>query len=218
MHAAALPAPPIRRAALLCLAAGYVDAYGYVDLGGVFAANMTGNTVLLGIAAARGDWARIPPYALTLGAFFLGAMAASALKRAILDRPFPPLLVAAALLAVAERLGLGGDLVLLVLAFAMGLQGASLNRFGGTALQTVVITSTLLNLADGFVHHGWRAARGGDASGPEMPLLGAAWLTYAVGAAAGVLVSRHLGLPLVPPAVVLVIVAIDLALARRNGG
>lgn len=217
MRAASLLAPPIRRAALLCLAAGYVDAYGYVDLGGVFAANMTGNTVLVGIAAARGDWARIPPYALTLGAFFLGAMAASALKRAF-DRAFPSLLVAAALLAVAERLGLGGDLVLLMLAFAMGLQGASINRFGGTGLQTVVVTSTLLNLADGCVHRGWHAARGSDASGPEMPLLGAAWLAYFVGAAAGVLISRDLGLPLVLPAVVLVVVAIDLALTRRNGG
>lgn len=215
MHAAALLAPPIRRAALLCLAAGYVDAYGYVDLGGVFAANMTGNTVLLGIAAARGEWARILPYALTLGAFFLGAMAASAMKRGF-DRPYPPLLAAAALIAVVDRLGLTPDLVLLLLAFAMALQGASLNRFGKTNLQTVVITSTLLNLADGCVHHGWRATAGGDSPGPEMPLLAAAWLAYAVGAAAGVLVSAHLGLPMVPPAAVLVFVAIDLALARRG--
>ena len=213
MSAAVLLAPPLRRAALLCLAAGYVDAYGYVDLGGVFAANMTGNTVLLGIAAARGEWARIPPYALTLGAFFAGAMATSALKRAF-DRAFPPLLLAAALLAATERVGLGGDLELLLLAFAMGLQGASLNRFGTTSLQTVVITSTLLNLADGCVRHGWHAAAGVDDKGPDMTLLGAAWLAYALGAAAGVLLSSQLGLPLGLPAIVLVGVAIDLAVAR----
>jgi len=217
MRAAVLLAPPIRRAALLCLTAGYVDAYGYVDLGGVFAANMTGNTVLLGIALARGDWVRLPPYALTLAAFFLGAMAASVLKRAF-TRVFLPLLLAAALLAAAERLGLTGDLELLLLAFAMGLQGASLTRFGTTSLQTVVVTSTLLNLADGCVRHGWHATVGAQEPGPEMPLLGAAWLAYAVGAAAGILVSAHIGLPLVLPAVLLVVVAIDLAVAPRSGG
>ncbi len=217
MRVATLLAPPLRRAALLCLAAGYVDAYGYVDLGGVFAANMTGNTVLLGIAAARGEWARIPPYALTLGAFFAGAMAASVLKRAF-DRAFPPLLLAAALLAISERLELTGDLELLLLAVAMGMQGASINRFGRTGLQTVVITSTLLNLADGCVRHGWHAAVGVNDQGPDMALLGAVWLAYGLGAAAGVLISSHLGLPLVLPAVVLVFVAVDLALASRSEG
>ena len=46
------------RAALLCLIAGYVDIIGYIDLGGVFAANMTGNSVLLVLAMARGEAAR----------------------------------------------------------------------------------------------------------------------------------------------------------------
>ena len=34
----------------LSLAAGCVDAVGYLGLGQVFVANMTGNTVLLGLA------------------------------------------------------------------------------------------------------------------------------------------------------------------------
>ena len=37
----------------LAFAAGYVDALGYLGLGGVFTANMTGNTVLLGILLAH---------------------------------------------------------------------------------------------------------------------------------------------------------------------
>jgi len=206
MRATLFLTPPFRRAALLCLAAGYVDAYGYVELGHVFAANMTGNTVLLGVALMERDWARGLSYALTLGAFFLGALGTNALKR-VLDRAYPPLLLAAVLLVIAGRLDLGPDLVLLLLAIAMGLQGAALNRFGTTPLQTVVITSTLLNLADGCVHPEAR---------PRMPLLGAAWLAYGVGAATSVLLSAHLGIPLVPPAAMLVLVAADFALSSRE--
>jgi hypothetical protein len=39
----------------LSLAAGCVDAVGYLGLGQVFVANMTGNTVLLGLAIGQAD-------------------------------------------------------------------------------------------------------------------------------------------------------------------
>ena len=39
----------------LSLAAGCVDAVGYLGLGQVFVANMTGNTVLLGLAILAGE-------------------------------------------------------------------------------------------------------------------------------------------------------------------
>jgi uncharacterized membrane protein YoaK (UPF0700 family) len=38
------------RVGLLCLIAGLVDAYAYVSLGHIFAANMSGNIVLLAAA------------------------------------------------------------------------------------------------------------------------------------------------------------------------
>ncbi len=41
------------RATTLTIVAGIADAVGYITMGGVFAANMTGNTVLAGIAAAE---------------------------------------------------------------------------------------------------------------------------------------------------------------------
>src|SRR5262249_46555433 len=37
----------------LTWAAGYIDAIGYLALGGVFTANMTGNTVLLGLHVSQ---------------------------------------------------------------------------------------------------------------------------------------------------------------------
>ncbi len=47
---------PQIQATLLTIVAGIADAVGYITMGGVFAANMTGNTVLAGIAAAQRDY------------------------------------------------------------------------------------------------------------------------------------------------------------------
>ena len=41
---------PQIQATLLTIIAGISDAVGYITMGGVFAANMTGNTVLAGIS------------------------------------------------------------------------------------------------------------------------------------------------------------------------
>jgi uncharacterized membrane protein YoaK (UPF0700 family) len=40
---------------MLSLAAGCVDAVGYLGLGQIFVANMTGNTVLLGLALGQAE-------------------------------------------------------------------------------------------------------------------------------------------------------------------
>jgi len=48
-----LPARDTVRATILTIIAGIADAVGYITMGGVFAANMTGNTVLAGIAIPK---------------------------------------------------------------------------------------------------------------------------------------------------------------------
>ena len=50
------PERQIVQATGLTIVAGMADAVGYITMGGVFAANMTGNTVLAGIAV----WAALP--------------------------------------------------------------------------------------------------------------------------------------------------------------
>ena len=65
---------------LLCLAAGYVDVIGYLHQK-VFAANMTGNTVLAVMSLAVRDWAGAIERASTLLAFFAGATTSALLMR-----------------------------------------------------------------------------------------------------------------------------------------
>ena len=64
-----------RRMLSLAAAAGSVDAASYLRLGHAFPANMTGNTVLLAIAIARGGGdADVVRAAIALGGFSLGVV------------------------------------------------------------------------------------------------------------------------------------------------
>jgi uncharacterized membrane protein YoaK (UPF0700 family) len=201
----------LTRAGLLCLVAGYVDAIGYTELGGVFAANMTGNSVLLAIAAARGEGTRVIAYGFTLAAFLAGAVAASGLRRTT-GRPTVALLAAVALLLVAAVGAMGSNARLALLAATMGLQGGAIARFGATPLQTVVITGTMVRLADHLVEHLLPAAK---ASEPGATRIHAtAWIAYGGGAALAVTAQHFTRWPLLIAALVLVAVTIDVARER----
>jgi uncharacterized membrane protein YoaK (UPF0700 family) len=133
--------------ALLCLACGLVDAVGYLSHG-VFAANMTGNTVLMGIAVAQLQWLQALDRALPLAAFFFGAM----LSRLLLVRfghdARVPLGSAAALIVLALGASPEGRLALALITVAMGMQATAITRFAGITLSTVVITSTMARIAE----------------------------------------------------------------------
>src|SRR5215510_6689154 len=58
----------------LTFAAGYVDAIGYVALGGVFTANMTGNTVLLGLYLGQEQSAAVLRSLVALAGFGAGVL------------------------------------------------------------------------------------------------------------------------------------------------
>ena len=60
---------------LLSIAAGSADAAGYLGLGKVFTANMTGNIVLLGIALSNGQGANTRHSLFALFAFAVGTCA-----------------------------------------------------------------------------------------------------------------------------------------------
>lgn len=203
----------LARASLLCLVAGYVDAIGYTELGGVFAANMTGNSVLLAIAAARGEIARLMTYGFTIAAFFVGAMAAAALRRGT-GRPTLALAAAAALLLLAATGGMPANIRLSLLAATMGLQAGAIARFGATQISTVVVTTTMVRIADHLVEHFLPSAQPGDPGG--MRIYGMAWIAYGGGAAIAVTAQRFMRWPLLIAALVLIAVTIEVASERRR--
>lgn len=65
---------------LLAIAGGFLDSYTFIERGGVFANAQTGNIVLLGIYASKGEWmnslAHIPP----IVAFVIGVIVVQIIK------------------------------------------------------------------------------------------------------------------------------------------
>jgi uncharacterized membrane protein YoaK (UPF0700 family) len=201
-----MPDKPQLQAFLLTIVAGIADAVGYILMGGVFTANMTGNTVLAGIAAAEGFYDLAAQRLAPLITFFLGAMAARLLLR-LLHRPMAPLLLEAAMLAVVGFLPIGREPAVLIVAAAMGLQASALTHFGGTAVSTVVVTSTLARVADATLDRLWPAAPARTLPSISTPrLLALTWVGYFAGAVAGTVLLHMIAWPLVVPGILLLVV------------
>ena len=202
-------------AALLALGAGFVDAYGYIGLGHVFVANMTGTTVLLGVAAAHGDSSLSAHYVLTVGAFAAGAVIGAFLKR-ISGRGSLPLFLGGVVLAALVVASPSRVEALVLLAAMMGLQGSAVARFRSISLQTIVITGTIVRLAEGMV----TTVLGGGRAEPHVHEANVhhalTWSGYLIGAGAGGLALERLGVPLLPPACAMLSAALLLALIEAR--
>jgi uncharacterized membrane protein YoaK (UPF0700 family) len=215
-----------RNALLLLLthAAGYVDAISYLALGRVFTANMTGNTVLLGLAVVQGD----PRAAMRAGLAVGGFLAGAALGAWVVHRaPSPPLwprgvtlalglewLLLAAMAAVPARASLddpGVVGILIALAsVAMGLQSAAARSLDVSGVATTFVTGTLTTLSTMMVTAPPSVSRG------RRLLLGV-WCLYVAGAVLGGAVAALApGLAFAAPlALLLPVVAVAAAVFRR---
>jgi uncharacterized membrane protein YoaK (UPF0700 family) len=185
--------------------AGIADAVGYITMGGVFAANMTGNTVLAGIALAEGHTVKAVHLLAPLVAFFVGALLAYLLLR-LRHKPASPLLIEALLIGVVGFLPIGIEPAVLVLALAMGVQSNAMTHFGGAAISTVVVTSTLARTAEAALDLVWKPQKPAPSAAPKPRLLALTWTGYLVGAVAGALLLHLVPYPLLVPAALLVLV------------
>jgi uncharacterized membrane protein YoaK (UPF0700 family) len=190
-----------------------VDAISYLALGRVFTANMTGNTVLLGLALVHGEVAPIVNTLVALAGFLLGvAVGAWIAYRGPREDGWPrgvtiALTVECVLLAILanERASAGAFAVLLA-ALAMGIQSASARRLDVLGVATTFLTGTLTSLVSLVVRHGVLPS----ASGHGKRFLAGVWGVYVAGAMAAGVFHRHL--PdhdlLMPPAIVALVVVL----------
>ncbi|MGY6018678.1 YoaK family protein [Streptomyces spinosirectus] len=186
----------------LTVVSGLIDAVSYLGLGHVFTANMTGNVVVLGFAAAGAPGFSVPHTATSLVCFLLGAVAGGRVGRwrgegsrrtwARLVLAAEAILVgASAAVAFAAPHATATVYALIALtAFAMGLRNATVRRLGVADLTTTVLTMTLTGLA--------ADSRAGGGSGGRSPRRSASVVAMAAGAGLGAwLVLHHgLGIPL----------------------
>src|SRR5215510_7750348 len=71
-------------ACLLTLSGGFLDAFSWMSLGGVFANSQTGNFVFLGMNVALGNWHEAAHHVPPILAFLTGAFVATRLKAPLL--------------------------------------------------------------------------------------------------------------------------------------
>jgi uncharacterized membrane protein YoaK (UPF0700 family) len=145
---------------LLTVNTGVVDAVSILSLGRVFVANMTGNVVFVGFAAAGAPGFSLSASLWALGGFVAGAYVGGMLVRLIAahrGRLFAVAVVieAALLLAALIVSAAGGkdltsariDAIAASAAVALGLQNAIVRKLAVPDLTTTVLTMTLTGIA-----------------------------------------------------------------------
>lgn len=159
----------VRHVLVLALAvnSGATDAIGFVGLGGVFTSVMTGNMVLLGVAAGRLDGTLAIHSAVAIASFVLGCALGSRIAGVPRrdDAVWPTAVtyalvvefVAFAAFAVGwelvdDRTDTAVQLVFLGLnAVALGIQSSAILRFGVSGLSTTYLTGTLTTVVVSLV-------------------------------------------------------------------
>jgi uncharacterized membrane protein YoaK (UPF0700 family) len=153
------PQPLVVTLASLTVVSGFLDAVSFLGLGHVFIANMTGNVVLVGFAAAGAPGFSVAASLCALGCFLGGAVVGGRIAQRV--RPHRTLMLAvmvieASLTATAAIVagtvpaisaGWPRFTVIALLAFAVGVRNAAVRRLGVRDMTTTVLTTTLTGLA-----------------------------------------------------------------------
>ncbi|HEX2916527.1 MAG TPA: YoaK family protein [Chloroflexia bacterium] len=189
---------------LLGWTSGGVDVISYLGLGHVFTANMTGNTVLLGIALGRGDWAQVLRAVVALMGFLVGV----ALGAFIVEAHDPHLewsgkitraigieVIALGFLSLGWELAstslteLERNGLIVLAAIVMGLQSATVVRLGVVGISTTYITGMLTTFTTGIVALIRPTRKSPDKS--DLTLQGTVWIVYILSAVVTALLEQN---------------------------
>jgi uncharacterized membrane protein YoaK (UPF0700 family) len=181
---------------VLSAAAGSADAWSYFGIGHSFVANMTGNTVLIGVALVHLNGDFLHPL-LSLAGYAVGVIAGALLTRKVNPQTFWPravsrtIFIEALLLCLAEILwslrihasssvSPGRDGLLALVAFAIGTQSGAMLQMKIPGVVTTYITGTWTNLMSSVARlfsRGRKTAKGGILSFEERLMLQAGVLS-----------------------------------------
>lgn len=200
-------------AIVLLAIAGFVDAIGFMFLGGLFVSFMSGNSTQFAIGLGRASWPVAAPAGALVGVFVvgvvLGRLTASGAGR--WRRP-AVLALEAALIGLASAAPLPPAALGALMALAMGAQNSVLRSIGRTKTGLTYVTGTLVSfgerLADALTGAGTLA---------EASTYLALWLGIFAGGVAGAVTYGRIGLLSLAPAALAIalIAAASAAVLRR---
>lgn len=199
-------------AALLASLAGYVDAVGFLELGGFFVSFMSGNSTRLGVGLGEQAWATAAMAGGLIALFVTGVVAGvlAGPEGWRWRRPVVLAIVAALLAAAAASWSLGGPVAVFV-APAMGAINAVFQRDGDIGIGVTYMTGALVRMGQRIA----AAIRGGPVWDFAPFLL--LWISLTAGAVLGAASQLRLGGgALVIAAAACAFVAIALAVRDRR--
>ncbi|MFF2851466.1 YoaK family protein [Streptomyces sp. NPDC058001] len=198
----------------LTVVSGLIDAVSYLGLGHVFTANMTGNVVVLGFAAAGAPGFSATHSLVSLGAFLVGSVVGGRCvlrfsegsrrtwMRTVLACE-AVLVGASAVIAYAAPDARGTVFALIaVTAVAMGLRNATVRKLGVADMTTTVLTMALTGLAADSWLGGGKSIHTLRRAGSALALLAGALL------GAWLVLNHGLGLPLLVAALIAAALAV----------
>jgi uncharacterized membrane protein YoaK (UPF0700 family) len=183
-----------RNVALACALsalAGYVDAIGFIHLGGLFVSFMSGNSTRMGVSLADGHWRSAAEAFGLIVLFVVGAAAGSLIVLGHGAYRQPWLLLAEALLLAGAALCYAFDLpnvAIAAIVLAMGMENAVFQIDGGAGLGLTYVTGALVKVGQLMAV----ALTGGQRWGWVPNLL--LWAALAIGCVLGALAYHWINL------------------------
>lgn len=201
-----------RLAICLAMLAGFIDAIGFLKLGGLFVSFMSGNSTRLAVGLAEGSafaWRA----ALLIAAFVAGVVAGSLLAATARSRAPAVLAMVASLLFAAALLDMlaMNNAAIGAMALAMGCANTVFQRNGEVSIGVTYMTGTLVKLGQRIAD----ALRGGEPTAWIPYLL--LWLGLVAGAVAGSIGYIRIGMASLWIAAAGAAVLAGLALRREDG-
>lgn len=188
---------------VLTAVAGFVDAVGFLELGGFFASFMSGASITLGISASGQEWGAFQHAAALVASFVAAAIIGSLLSEIRRSWGTPAVIALEAIcLSGAIMMVLRGwpsSAAVFPAVAAMGIQNTALRPINGVRLGVTFMTGTLVSLS---------RAIGQSILGHAPPLgwvpHAMIWCAFIAGAAAGAFLHTDYGFAvLVVPTAVL---------------
>jgi uncharacterized membrane protein YoaK (UPF0700 family) len=189
---------------LLTAVAGYIDAIGFLELGGFFASFMSGASLSAGIEASRAHWSAAADAMLLVSAFVAAATVATIIAEVAAGAGLAlVLLLEAVCLAGAVTMSLQGwppSVCIVPVVAGMGIQNTALRPLDGVRLGVTFMTGTLVSMSQ---------ALGGALVGRVRPASfvphAMVWCAFVAGAGIGALAYMEFRFPaLVAPTAVVV--------------
>jgi len=204
---------------LLTGLAGYVDALGFVRLGGLYTSFMSGNTTQLAVFGAEANLHKMLLPAILIAAFLTGSVLGSGLAILVPTRWSTPVVLAYESLLILGGLALGLatpelGLAAFFVAVAMGAQNAVLAQVQGFRAGTTFVTGALFSL-------GQKIAKALTRTGDPLGWIGdgLVWLSLLLGALLGALAYDAFALyALIAPAAVSGVLALITAFLVLRAG